>query len=913
MLTVEPVAVFFPLSPREKRQETSHTFSQRARNTAIYKKRNRVEKRERLGWLFLPFAAVFFSQPSASPPPSLCVGRLFPLHSDSPSAQFIWWSLSLCVVLLSGPERHSAHLLTNTLFKTMNVNMERSSFTSLLDNAQFGGAFQQHPSHQATPAFGLQGMVSQPMSMGAPQFIKQQPVEQAPTPAPVKLPADQSVPNVLLNMTSRSNSSKLTPSSAEASLLSLVDGELRVSSISNLPIFLKVLPRCKTEPEQTLGLVVLRATSTASDAKLSHACAGTFEKSGGLRLARAWVESAVTWQHNDLLVLLLEVLQTLPLQLTSITEARINEPIVKLRKNARDERVKRAAQDLLKFWRSKFTEKEKSSPPPSAPKEKTHDSSKPSSSTAAAAKSTPSTTSTAAKPVPVKQPKVLKKRSIKRLERLPFGGGSAVSKSSDLIGNLMQRKSANDAAAAKKKSKSVDTTSNKSDNVKMEETPSTSSNESSSTTSSVDDTLSIPLPTIQSFKAAATSSSSTKVRKSIRWADESGEELVKVKLIESWRDLVPYDPRHEDQSFKDAKLREHANERHALLAQHHKVPPAVAASHSREWTMPAFIRLPEAVATRVNSNAVTDEMHVQDSRRRHVDEYEVLAGEMPIQSPKEWERVNEPHRGPPLEIPLSDVVESEPSNQPLPTSMAPPTSEGYPPGGYGYGQRGFNDRSEYSARQEPEADRKLREALGPLQENTVALLMDNPDVVRQVLEEAQRHGNHIPDARVFEIVDQYCRGRYQAPPNAGGPPAYSPYGSQQQYGEMGPGANYDRQYQQQYPPQQGPFMTGKRKADVMGAPQNSMMPDAKRPSKKNRGTLPCRFFASPMGCKHGGNCHYAHVQPAPANGPELSGIYNNNGPMMGGRGGAGPLMGGRGPGPMERYGPGPGHHMRGGR
>ncbi|KAF1794224.1 Zinc finger, CCCH-type [Phytophthora cactorum] len=686
----------------------------------------------------------------------------------------------------------------------MNVNMERSSFTSLLDNAQFGGAFQQHPSHQATPAFGLQGMVSQPMSMGAPQFIKQQPVEQAPTPAPVKLPADQS---------SRSNSSKLTPSSAEASLLSLVDGELRVSSISNLPIFLKVLPRCKTEPEQTLGLVVLRATSTASDAKLSHACAGTFEKSGGLRLARAWVESAVTWQHNDLLVLLLEVLQTLPLQLTSITEARINEPIVKLRKNA--------AMSGEVLTATVGAER------------KAHDSSKPSSSTTAAAKSTPSTTSTAAKPVPVKQPK-------------------CSSKSSDLIGNLMQRKSANDAAAAKKKCKSVDTTSNKSDNVKMEETPSTSSNESSSTTSSVDDTLSIPLPTIQSFKAAATSSSSTKERKSIRWADESGEELVKVKLIESWRDLVPYDPRHEDQSFKDAKLREHANERHALLAQHHKVPPAVVASHSREWTMPAFIRLPEAVATRVNSNAVTDEMHVQDSRRRHVDEYEVLAGEMPIQSPKEWERVNEPHH------PLSDVVESEPSNQPLPTSMAPPTSEGYPPGG------------EYSARQEPEADRKLREALGPLQENTVALLMDNPDVVRQVLEEAQRHGNHIPDARVFEIVDHA--------PNAGGPPAYSPYGSQQQYGEMGPGANYDRQYQQQYPPQQGPFMTGKRKADVMGAPQNSMMPDAKRPSKKNRGTLPCRFFASPMGCKHGGNCHYAHVQPAPANGPELSGIYNNNGP-----------------------------------
>lgn len=76
----------------------------------------------------------------------------------------------------------------------MNVNMERASFTSLLEHSQFGAPLQvpqqplMHPSHaQAQPAFGLQGMVSQPMSMGAPQF------KQQPAPAPVKLPADQSV------------------------------------------------------------------------------------------------------------------------------------------------------------------------------------------------------------------------------------------------------------------------------------------------------------------------------------------------------------------------------------------------------------------------------------------------------------------------------------------------------------------------------------------------------------------------------------------------------------------------------------------------------------------------------------------------------------------------------------------------
>lgn len=495
------------------------------------------------------------------------------------------------------------------------------------------------------------------------------------------------VPNVLQSTMSRSNNSTLTPSNAEASLLSLVDDELRVSSISNLPIFLQFLSRCKTEPEQTLALVVLRATSTANDAKLSRACANAFEKSGGLRLARAWVDSAVTWQHNDLLVLLLEVLQTLPLQLTSITEARINEPIVKLRKNAREERVKRAAQDLLKFWRGKFTEKEKASAVPSVAKEKTHETSsasKLSSLTTPSAKQVPSigASSNASKPGPTKQPKVMKKRTIRRLERLPFGGGSAVSKSSDLIGNLMQRKSAKDAATAaaeveKTKSCSNKTTSTEPDNMK-EEMNSSKSSSASEGSASADDALSMPLPTIQSFKAASSTGGTTKERKRIRWADESGEELVKVQLIESWRDLVPYDPRHDDQSFKDAKLREHANERHALLAQHHKVPPAVVASQAREWTTPPFLRLPEGMAARVDGKTVTDEMLVQDSRRRHVDEYEVLAGEMSIPSPKEWERVNEPHHGPPLEIPLSDVAEGNSSNQPPPGSApmmaAPPTS-----------------------------------------------------------------------------------------------------------------------------------------------------------------------------------------------------------------------------------------------
>uniref|UniRef100_M4B484 Serine/threonine-protein phosphatase 1 regulatory subunit 10 n=1 Tax=Hyaloperonospora arabidopsidis (strain Emoy2) TaxID=559515 RepID=M4B484_HYAAE len=771
--------------------------------------------------------------------------------------------------------------------------MEQTSFTSMLESTQFGGALQvPQQSLMHPPAFGLQDM----MSMGgAPQFMKQQLVQprvEALSPASVQRSADQQ----------------------------------------------PILPRCKTEPEQTLALVVLRATSTATDTKLSRACACAFEKAGGLRLARTWVDSAVTWQHDDMLVLLLEVLQTLPLQLSSITEARINEPIVKLRKNAREERVKRAAQDLLKFWRGKFTEKEKSSASPPVAKEKGHDVKPPSSATSFV-KQPPSTAakSGASSLLLAKQAKALKKRTIKRLERLPFGGGSAVSKSSDLIGNLMQRKSAKDAAAAAEVEKKVtnstdDSSSTKPDDAKKEQLR--MSNSTSEVTTNVDDALPVSLPTIQSFKAASSCVDTAKESKCIRWADESGEELVQVKLIESWRDLVPYDPRHDDQSFKDAKLREHANERHALHSQHHRMPPAVSASQMREWTTPAFVRLPEAVAARVESKAVTDEMHVQDSRRRHVDEYEVLMGEMPIPSPKEWERGNEPQRGPPLEIPLSDVVESEPTSQPPSGSaltMAPVSSsslpnfyqDGYPSGGYSqalpsYDHRGVSDRSEYNG-QDPEADRKLREALGPLQGNTISLLLDNPDVVPQVYEEAQRNGNRIPDARVFEIVDQYRRARYQVPPNVGGPPpSFSPYGSQQQqqqqqqhYGNMGPGAGYGHPYQHPYPPPGGSFMPGKRKAIAMGVSQNGGMLDAsslKRPAKKNRGTLPCRYFASPTGCKHGGNCHYAHVQSVPTNGPEY--IYNNRGPMMGGRGG----------GHMEqRYGPAgiplgaPGHHMRGGR
>ncbi|GMF09675.1 unnamed protein product [Phytophthora lilii] len=78
----------------------------------------------------------------------------------------------------------------------MNVNLEPTSFSSMLEHSQFGGGLQvaQQPlMHAQAQPFALQGMVSQPISMGAPQFMKQPAQQQTHAPAPVELPADQSV------------------------------------------------------------------------------------------------------------------------------------------------------------------------------------------------------------------------------------------------------------------------------------------------------------------------------------------------------------------------------------------------------------------------------------------------------------------------------------------------------------------------------------------------------------------------------------------------------------------------------------------------------------------------------------------------------------------------------------------------
>jgi len=56
------------------------------------------------------------------------------------------------------------------------------------------------------------------------------------------------------------------------------------------------------------------------------------------------------------------------------------------------------------------------------------------------------------------------------------------------------------------------------------------------------------LPTIQSFgeHVVAVASATGNTTKKIRWADEIGQDLTKVKLIESWRDMVQHvEPSHD--------------------------------------------------------------------------------------------------------------------------------------------------------------------------------------------------------------------------------------------------------------------------------------------------------------------------------------------------------------------------------
>jgi hypothetical protein len=421
--------------------------------------------------------------------------------------------------------------------------------------------------------------------------------------------------------------------------------------------------------------------------------------------------------------------------------------------------------------------------------------------------------------------------------------------------------------------------------------------------------MTIELPAIQSFKAVATT-----VSKKIRWADEEGKELVKVKLIESWRDMIHHSP-HDENSFKDAKLREHEAERMAMKS--HKEREAFHVVLAHEWSTPALLRMPEALTARRNA-VLTEEVDAQSARTRREMEFLVLDGEVPPVSPKEWTRTNEPHRGPPKEIPLLDVDAAAAAS----AGKAPIAVYGEPP--------------------ETDEERALREALGPLQRSTIHLLMENEHVLPAVYEEAQRNGNRIPDGRVVEIIDFHRRQgaphQYNQPPhhhphpphhqqqnrnyNTQPPPSsqaydtgYSKYGGggaggynngppPPVAGGAGPGGyEYNHQYGGSQPPPMH-HQPLKRKA-----PGGFMAdgPPAKRPPKRgpHGEPLQCMYFLGPGGCKHGNNCQYAHDTPGgPPPGPHMGmgqvDYGNPYGPPQGGRfGGHQQPMGMRGGGGMR--------------
>jgi protein phosphatase 1 regulatory subunit 10 len=248
----------------------------------------------------------------------------------------------------------------------------------------------------------------------------------------------------------------------------------------------------------------------------------------------------------------------------------------------------------------------------------------------------------------------VKKRTIKRLDRPSQG-------STSLLDSLLRGSNKVSPKSKEKDTKATTIGKTTSPEKKKQDTSPVSRPSSSPSSSSPPPTLNLSskqpettmaLPTIQSF-GAASSGSATSSTKRIRWADEAGGELEKIKLIESWRDQPSAYHHVPEGSFKDAKLREHEDERIAM--KHHKEMEQFHVVPTHEWSMPPFVKLPQNLASRRN-RVKTEEISFQDERTRREMEYLVLDGEIPPVSPKEWTRnSNESSRNVPLLIPLSDV------------------------------------------------------------------------------------------------------------------------------------------------------------------------------------------------------------------------------------------------------------------
>ncbi|ETW06058.1 hypothetical protein, variant [Aphanomyces invadans] len=456
--------------------------------------------------------------------------------------------------------------------------------------------------------------------------------------------------------------------------------------------FLPLLNQAKTESDQAKLLCVLAATAKVPE-RLSSV--DQFESFGGVKVARQWLDKAVSYRQTSLLHFILVTLKELPLQLSSITDAKINEP------------------DLLKHWKTTFTEK----PAPIA-KESTSPPSKGGAKAKAAA-----------------------------------GGG-------DLLGKLLLKKQEANKVINKPKDSFVTKMVQNSQQLKKDAAAAAAAAPAVSSP--------VALPTIARFDQVQSQlPSAAPSSRRIKWADEHGSELTKIKLIESWRDLIMHNEKDDPSSpmvtggtFKDAKLREHANEKFALQNKHKEESSRsrAVAIPTVSWRTPPTLQLPEGVTPRFTEE--TNETMAQTNRTRKDMEWMILGDEVPPPNPQEWVRTPaELSLGPTATIPLSD-----PNEMPQPVASPPSVVSSI---------QSANEAS-------------LLQALGPLEKSTLSLLSSASDVaMTQVFAEAQRNGRRISDARVVDILNQYRRGTppllsnppphnaSRLPPNASAPPHVS--------------------------------------------------------------------------------------------------------------------------------------------
>lgn len=166
------------------------------------------------------------------------------------------------------------------------------------------------------------------------------------------------------------------------------------------------------------------------------------------------------------------------------------------------------------------------------------------------------------------------------------------------------------------------------------------------------------LPAIQSFNSAQ---QSTKRR--IRWADDHGAELVKVKLIESRRELSELSRMaHSQEGFADAKRRELAGERLNVENERKEVVEKKKSQIRGLRPNVKWIRAP-LVAQRdpgmVAGAIETEEVRIESDRIRDQLAFQVLEHEQPPLTPIEWHHAHSVVLSAVPEIPLKIVGEEE--------------------------------------------------------------------------------------------------------------------------------------------------------------------------------------------------------------------------------------------------------------